>query len=113
MQWPIFSRKTYKEWMKMQIAPISATKMEHIVDSFISISFEDVGLDGILIHSQELADSDEVEVFCLQLYLFKFKVTSQLVQVPLNERLVRQELLVQQRHVKQLRAECDALKMVC
>lgn len=94
----------------MQIAPISATKMEHIVDSFISISFEDVGLDGILIHSQELAD--EVEVFCLQLYLFKFKVTSQLVQVPLNERLVRQELLVQQRHVKQLRAECDALKMV-
>ena len=36
--------------------------MEHIVDSSISISFEDAGLDGILIHSQE-----EDEVFCLPL----------------------------------------------
>jgi hypothetical protein len=39
--------------------------MEHIVDSSISISFEDAGLDGILIHSQELVDEDEV--LCLLL----------------------------------------------
>jgi hypothetical protein len=41
-------------------------------------------------------------------------MTSQLVKVPLNERLARQELFIQlgQHHVKLLRAERDALKMV-